>query len=65
MRKLSGSTVSNTAGNPKVGLVLSGGGIRGVAHIGVLKVLAENKIPISMVAGTSAGAVIATMCACG
>ena len=51
--------------NRKVGLVLSGGGIRGVAHIGVLKVLAENNIPIDMIAGTSAGAVIATMYASG
>ena len=41
----------------KVGLALSGGGLRGAAHIGVLKVLLDNHIPIDMVAGTSAGAV--------
>lgn len=50
---------------PKIGVALSGGGVKGTAHIGVLKVLAENKIPIDMIAGTSAGAVIATMYACG
>lgn len=50
---------------PKVGVALSGGGIRGAAHIGVLKVLAENDIPVDMIAGTSAGAVIAALYACG
>lgn len=50
---------------PKVGVALSGGGIRGAAHIGVLKVLAENNIPVDMIAGTSAGAVIAALYACG
>ena len=42
----------------KVGLALSGGGARGYSHIGVLKVLAENGIPIDMVAGTSAGSFV-------
>jgi len=42
----------------KVGLALSGGGARGFAHIGVLKVLVENGIPIDMIAGTSAGAIV-------
>ena len=37
----------------KVGLVLSGGGAKGLAHIGVLKALEENDIPIDYVAGTS------------
>lgn len=50
---------------PRIGLALSGGGLRGPAHIGVIKVLLENNIPIDMIAGTSAGAVIATMHACG
>ncbi|MDT8901437.1 patatin-like phospholipase family protein [Anaeroselena agilis] len=50
---------------PKVGVALSGGGVRGAAHIGVLRVLAENNIPVDMIAGTSAGAVIATLYACG
>ena len=42
----------------KIGLVLSGGGARGLAHIGVLKVLDEMQIPICCIAGTSSGAVI-------
>ena len=41
----------------KVGLALSGGAARGLAHIGVLEVLQEEEIPIDMIAGTSAGAV--------
>jgi NTE family protein len=44
---------------PKVGLVLSGGGARGVAHIGVLKVLEELHIPVDYVVGTSMGAIVA------
>jgi len=60
--RVSGRVMSRKS---KVGLALSGGGLRGVAHIGVLKVLLENHIPIDMVAGTSAGAIIATMYACG
>ncbi len=43
---------------PKVGVVLSGGGAKGVAHIGVLKVLEEAGVPIDYVAGTSMGAII-------
>lgn len=42
--------------NRTVGLALSSGGSRGLAHLGVLKVLREEKIPIDLVAGTSAGA---------
>ncbi len=42
----------------KVGLVLSGGGATGLAHIGVLKALEENDIPIDYVTGTSAGALV-------
>ncbi|HQZ96225.1 MAG TPA: patatin-like phospholipase family protein [Pyrinomonadaceae bacterium] len=42
----------------KIGLALSGGGARGFAHIGVLKVLVENNVPIDMIAGTSAGSII-------
>ena len=40
----------------KIGLALSGGGWRGIAHVGVLKALEENNIPIDFIAGTSAGA---------
>jgi NTE family protein len=43
---------------PKIGLALSGGAARGLAHIGVLKALEEESIPIDMIAGASAGAVI-------
>jgi len=42
----------------KIGLALGSGGARGFAHIGVLKVLEKNKIPIDMIAGTSMGALI-------
>jgi NTE family protein len=44
--------------HPRIGLVLSGGGARGAAHIGVLKVLEELRIPISAVVGTSMGALV-------
>ncbi len=43
---------------PKIALVLSGGGARGFAHIGALKVLRELNVPIDMVVGTSMGAVV-------
>ncbi len=46
---------------PRIGLALGGGFARGVAHIGVLKVLEEEKIPISIVAGTSVGALIGAL----
>ncbi|MGH7595490.1 MAG: patatin-like phospholipase family protein [bacterium] len=42
----------------KVGLALGGGGARGLAHVGVLKVLEAHQIPIDMIAGTSIGAII-------
>ena len=45
--------------SPRIGLVLGGGGARGAAHIGVLEVLENLQIPISCVAGTSMGALIA------
>ena len=49
----------------KVGLVLSGGGAAGVAHVGVLKALEERHIPIDFIVGTSAGALVASMYASG
>ncbi len=49
----------------KVGLVLSGGGAKGAAHIGVIKALEENGIPIDYVAGTSMGAIIGSLYAMG
>jgi len=42
----------------KVGLVLSGGGASGLTHVGVLKALEENKIPVDYITGTSIGAII-------
>lgn len=48
-----------------VGLVLSGGGAKGIAHIGVIKALEENDIPIDYVAGTSMGAIIGGLYAAG
>lgn len=49
----------------KLGLALSGGGIRGIAHAGVLKALEENKIPIEVIGGTSSGSIISTLYAMG
>ncbi|GAI40102.1 unnamed protein product, partial [marine sediment metagenome] len=49
----------------KIGLALSGGGARGLAHIGVLEVLQKEGIPIDMIAGTSAGALIGAIYARG
>lgn len=46
---------------PAIGLVLSGGGARGYAHIGVLKVLEENRIPVDYIGGTSMGALIGSL----
>src|SRR5258706_12191692 len=43
---------------PKIGLALSGGGARGAAHIGVLKVLEELRVPVDCVAGTSMGSIV-------
>jgi len=49
----------------KITLVLGGGGARGLAHIGVLKVLEENQIPINAIIGTSIGALVGGMYAAG
>ena len=49
----------------KLGLALSGGGIRGIAHAGVLKALEENNIKIDYIGGTSSGSIIATLYAMG
>lgn len=53
------------AGRPKIGLVLSGGGARGLAHVGVLKVLERERVPIDYIAGTSMGAIIGGLYASG
>ncbi|MDX5997622.1 patatin-like phospholipase family protein [Shewanella oneidensis MR-1] len=53
------------AERPKIGVVLSGGGAKGAAHVGVLKVLEEHHIPVDYIAGTSIGAYVAGMYALG
>ena len=55
----------DTPGRPRIGLVLSGGGARGAAHIGVLKALEKLHIPIDAIAGTSMGAVVGGLYASG
>jgi len=54
-----------SVGRPKVGLALSGGGALGATHIGVLKVLEENRIPVDCIAGTSMGAIVGGLYASG
>ncbi len=56
---------NNPKKRPKIGLVLSGGGARGFAHIGVLKILEENHIPVDAVAGASMGALVGALYATG
>jgi len=56
---------SLTANAQKVGLVFSGGGAKGLAHIGVLKALEENNIPIDYIVGTSMGGIVGGMYASG
>lgn len=50
---------------PKIGLVLAGGGAKGAAHVGVLKVLEEMHIPVDYVAGTSMGSIVGGLYASG
>jgi len=50
---------------PRIGVALGGGFARGIAHIGVLRVLEDHQIPVDVIAGTSVGALIATMYASG
>ena len=61
---LAGISVYNVRAQ-KVGLVLSGGGAKGLAHVGVLKQLEKNHIPIDYIVGTSMGAVIGGMYSAG
>lgn len=51
--------------HPKIGLVLSGGGARGMVHIGVLKALEQHHIPINLIVGTSIGSLIGGLYAAG
>lgn len=57
--------ISVLTSGQKVGLVLSGGGARGLAHIAVIRVLEENNIPIDYITGTSMGAIIGGLYAAG
>jgi NTE family protein len=59
------TSVSVAHARDKIGLVLSGGGAKGTAHIGVLKVLEKNNIPIDYIAGTSIGSYVGGMYALG
>jgi NTE family protein len=52
------SGASSPPTSPRIGLALSGGGARGLAHVGVLKVLEEMRIPVHCVTGTSMGAIV-------
>ena len=49
----------------KLGLSLSGGGIKGVSHIGAIKALDEAGIKFDYISGTSSGSIVATLYACG
>ncbi len=60
-QSIAGSTPTSSADaakRPRIGLVLAGGGAKGAAHVGVLKVLEELHVPIDCIAGTSMGALI-------
>ena len=49
----------------RVGLVLSGGGAKGLTHIGIIRALEENNIPIDYITGTSMGAIVGSLYAMG
>jgi NTE family protein len=62
----SGEVVASTLPHiPKIGLALSSGGARGLAHVGVIQVLEEEGVPIAAIAGTSMGAYIGSLWAAG
>lgn len=62
---VSAQETTDNATRPKVGLVLSGGGAKGAAHIGVLKYIEEMGIPIDYIAGTSMGSIVGGLYAIG
>ncbi|MGH8185158.1 MAG: patatin-like phospholipase family protein, partial [Steroidobacteraceae bacterium] len=62
---LAQAATAEEGARPRIGLVLSGGGARGAAHVGVLKVLDEMRVPIDAIAGTSMGAVVGGLYASG
>ncbi len=55
----------NAGTQPKIGIALSGGGARGIAHIGVLQALSENGIAPDLISGASAGAIVGALYAAG
>jgi len=60
-----GPPAPGSSPRPRLGLVLSGGGARGAAHIGVLEVLEELRVPVDVVAGTSMGSIVGGLYAAG
>lgn len=62
---LPGAVAAALAQRPRVGLVLSGGGARGLSHVGVLKVLEEAQVPVDLIVGTSMGAIVGGLYASG
>ncbi len=60
-----GKGANKKSGRQTIGLVLSGGGAKGIAHVGVIKALEENDIPIDYVTGTSMGAIVGSLYSCG
>ncbi|MDM8550119.1 patatin-like phospholipase family protein [Desulfobacterales bacterium HSG2] len=60
-----GASDTGQADRPRIGLVLGGGGARGAAHIGVIKILEELRIPIDVIAGTSMGSIVGGLYASG
>ena len=62
---ISAKTDSTAVSRKKVAVVLSGGGAKGMAHIGVLKVLEQAGIPVDIVTGTSMGSIIGGLYAIG
>ena len=62
---LQGGSTPVASSRPRICLVLSGGGARGAAHVGVLKVLAELRVPVHCIAGTSMGAIVGASYASG
>ena len=63
---LSTATTTKIANKtPRIGLALGGGGARGAAHVGVMKVLLQEGIPIDVIAGTSIGSVVGGLYAAG
>lgn len=59
------AAATDPTARPRIGLVLSGGGARGLAHVGVLKALEQARVPVDFVVGTSMGAIIGGLYASG